>query len=155
MSGTGTIVDPTDPNIVYAGMGETTIRIDVSHGDGVYKSNDAGRTWKHLGLVDTRHIGRVRVHPKNSDIVYVAALGHAFGPNEERGVFRSKDGGTTWEQLTNGLPNLDATDLAITPGNPSILYAAIFIHEVELARGATVPHTALTHAINLLQCHLA
>src|SRR5713101_4109887 len=82
---------------VYAGMGESTIRGDVSHGDGVYRSTDAGRTWAHLGLADTRHIGRVRVHPRDPDLVYVAALGHAFGPNRERGVYRSCDGGRTWE----------------------------------------------------------
>ena len=86
-------VAASDPNVVYAGMGESTIRGDVSHGDGVYRSTDAGRTWSHLGLADTRHIGRVRVHPRDPDLVYVAALGHAFGPNDERGVFRSRDGG--------------------------------------------------------------
>src|SRR5881409_1549708 len=73
-------VAESDPNVVYAGMGESTIRGDVSHGDGVYRSTDAGRTWAHLGLADTRHIGRVRVHPRDPDLVYVAALGHAFGP---------------------------------------------------------------------------
>ena len=87
----------SDPNVIYAGMGETTIRIDVSYGDGVYKSDDAGRTWRHMGLRETRHIGEIRVHPHNPDIVYVAAFGHAFGPNPERGVYRSRDGGETWE----------------------------------------------------------
>src|SRR5918911_122830 len=80
----------SDPNVVYVGMGESPVRGNVSHGDGVYKSTDAGKTWKHVGLADTRHIGRVRVHPRNPDIVYVAALGHAFGPNSQRGIFRSK-----------------------------------------------------------------
>ena len=79
----------SDSNVIYAGTGETTIRIDVSHGDGVYKSTDAGNTWQHMGLKETRHIGKVRVHPQNPDIVWVAALGHAFGPNPERGVYKS------------------------------------------------------------------
>ncbi len=86
-------VSDSDPNVIYVGMGESTIRIDVSHGDGVYKSIDSGQTWTHLGLTDTRHIGKVRIHPKNPDLVFVAALGHAFGPNEERGRLSSKDGG--------------------------------------------------------------
>jgi photosystem II stability/assembly factor-like uncharacterized protein len=86
-------VAPSDPNVIYAGTGETTIRIDVSHGDGVYRSTDAGRSWTHAGLRDTRHIGKIRVHPHDPDIVWVAALGHAFGPNAERGVFKSDDGG--------------------------------------------------------------
>ena len=119
-------VADADPNVVYAGMGETTIRIDVSHGDGVYKSNDGGRTWKHLGLADTRHIGRVRVHPKNSDIVYVAALGHAFGPNEERGVFRSRNGGATWEKVLYKSDKAGAVDLCLDAQNPDIVYASIW-----------------------------
>src|SRR5438105_15686620 len=92
-------VSASDPNVIYAGMGETTIRGNVSHGDGVYKSTDAGKTWMHLGLEDTRQIGKVRIHPHNPDLVYVAALGHAHGPNPERGVYRSKDGGKSWEQV--------------------------------------------------------
>ena len=98
--GTGSVgaiaVADSDPNTVYVGMGESPIRGNVSHGDGVYKSNDAGKTWKRVGLEDTRQIPRIRVHPKNPDLVYVAALGHVWGPNEQRGVFRSKDGGKTW-----------------------------------------------------------
>src|SRR5438552_4094233 len=90
-------VSIADPNVLYAGMGEATIRGNVSHGDGVYKSTDKGKTWTHLGLQETRHIGRVRIHPQNPDLVYVAALGHAHGPNAERGVYRSRDGGKTWE----------------------------------------------------------
>ncbi len=112
-------VSDSHPNVIYAGMGETTIRIDVSYGDGVYKSTDGGRTWKHLGLADTRHIGRVRVHPTNPDRVYVAALGHAFGPNEERGVFRSKDGGATWEKVLYVSDKAGAVDLSIDAQNPS------------------------------------
>ena len=86
-------VAESDPNILYVGMGEQTVRGNVSHGDGMYKSTDAGKTWKHIGLGDTRHISRVRIHPKNADIAYVAAIGHLFGPNEERGVFRTRDAG--------------------------------------------------------------
>ncbi|MBK8796025.1 MAG: glycosyl hydrolase [Anaerolineales bacterium] len=120
-------VSQSHPNVLYAGMGETTIRIDVSYGDGVYKSTDGGRTWKHLlGLADTHHIGRVRVHPTNPELVYVAALGHAFGANEERGVFRSRDGGATWEKVLYVSEKAGAVDLAIDEQNPSILYASIW-----------------------------
>src|SRR5215472_18182765 len=92
-------VAPSDPNVVYAGMGESTIRGNVSHGDGVYRSTDGGKTWTHMGLADTRNIAKVRVHPNDPDTVYVAALGHAHGPNAERGIFRSRDGGRTWEKV--------------------------------------------------------
>ena len=119
-------VSDSDPNVVYAGMGEACIRGDVSYGNGVYKSTDAGRTWTHLGLEDTRHISRVRIHPHNPDIVYVAALGHAFGPNEERGVFRSMDGGKTWERVLFKSENAGAGDLSLDPSNPRVLYAAIW-----------------------------
>src|SRR5689334_13383535 len=81
-------VSESDPNVIYAGTGETTIRIDVSHGDGVYKSTDAGLSWTHVGLEDSRHIAKIKVHPNNPDLVYVAALGHAFGPNKQRGIYR-------------------------------------------------------------------
>ena len=91
-----------DHNVVYAGMGEACIRGDVSHGDGVYRSTDAGKTWAHLGLEDTRYISRIRVHPTNPDLVYVAALGHAYGRNEERGVFRSKTAGATGRRSFTG-----------------------------------------------------
>src|ERR1700749_4314147 len=92
-------VADSDPNVVYAGMGEGDIRGNASHGDGVYKSTDAGHTWTHMGLTDTQQIGALRIDPKNPDIVYVAALGHMAGPNDERGVFRSKDGGKTWQKV--------------------------------------------------------
>ena len=115
-------VSPSDPNVIYAGMGESTIRTDVTHGDGVYKSTDAGRTWRHCGLADTRHIGKVRVHPKNPDRVYVAALGHAFGPNEERGVYRSDDGGKSWEKILYVSEKAGAVDLSIDHQNPDVMY---------------------------------
>ena len=118
-------VAPSDPHVIYAGMGETSIRIDVSHGDGVYKSTDAGKTWRHMGLADTRAIGRILVHPNNPDLVYVAALGHAFGDNEERGVFRSHDGGETWQKVLYRSEKAGAIDLTFDQ-NPRILYAGIW-----------------------------
>ncbi|RNJ42616.1 glycosyl hydrolase [Mesorhizobium erdmanii] len=113
----------SDSNVIYAGMGETTIRGDVSYGDGVYKSTDAGRSWTHLGLKETRHIGKICIHPYDPDIVYVAALGDAFGPNEERGVFRSKDGGKTWQKVLYRNPDAGAVDISMDPNNPRILFA--------------------------------
>ena len=114
-------VASSDPNVIYAGMGETTIRIDVSHGDGVYKSTDAGRTWAHMGLADTRHIGKIRVHPSDPNTVYVAALGHAFGPNEERGVYKSTDGGVNWRKVLYVSDKAGAVDLTMDPYNPRVL----------------------------------
>ncbi len=92
-------ISTSDPNVLYVGTGETAIRGNVSHGDGVYKSTDGGQTWTNMGLADTHAIAKVRIHPHNPDLVYVAALGHVWGPNKDRGVYRSKDGGTTWEQI--------------------------------------------------------
>jgi photosystem II stability/assembly factor-like uncharacterized protein len=120
----GIAVAPSDANVIYVGMGEATIRGNVSHGDGVYKSTDSGKSWTHLGLEDTRNIGKVRVHPANSDIVYVAALGHAHGPNEQRGLFRSRDGGIRWDRILYVNENVGIHDLSIDPNNPRILYAA-------------------------------
>ncbi len=119
-------VSEADPNVIYVGTGEACIRGNVSHGDGVYKSTDGGRTWQNVGLRDTRHIARVRVHPQNPDLVYVAALGHAHGPNEERGVFRSKDGGKTWQKVLYRDEHTGAIDLIMDPSNPRILYAALW-----------------------------
>ena len=119
-------VSEWDPNVVYVGGGEKTVRGNVSHGEGVWKSTDAGKTWKHMGLGDTRHIPRIRIHPRNPDLVYVAALGHLYGPNEERGVFRSRDGGTTWEKVLFVSPESGAVDLAMDPTNPRILYASFW-----------------------------
>ena len=119
-------VAASDPNVIYVGMGEACIRLDVSYGDGVYKSTDGGKTWTHLGLADTRHIARIRIHPHNPDIVYVAALGHAFGPNAQRGVFRSTDGGQTWTHVLFKSDGAGAADLSMDPNNPRLLYAAIW-----------------------------
>lgn len=119
-------VAESDSNVIYAGMGEATIRIDVSHGDGVYKSTDAGRTWRHIGLDDTRHIGKIRIHPHDPDTVFVAALGHAFGRNQQRGLFKSTDGGKNWEQVLFVSDKAGAVDLSIDKSNPRILYASIW-----------------------------
>ncbi|HEX3722965.1 MAG TPA: glycosyl hydrolase, partial [Nitrolancea sp.] len=116
-------VSTSDPNVIYAGMGETAIRGNVSHGDGVYKSTDGGLTWTNVGLAATEYIGRVRIHPNNPDLVYVAALGHIWGPNPERGVYRSKDGGKNWEQILFRSDKAGAIDLSMDPHNPRILYA--------------------------------
>ena len=117
-------VSEVDPNVIYAGTGEATIRIDVSHGDGVYKSTDAGRSWRHIGLDDTRHIGKIRIHPQDPDTVFVAALGHAFGRNQQRGVFKSTDGGATWEHVLYVSDRAGAVDLSIDQSNPRIMYAS-------------------------------
>ncbi len=119
-------VSASDPNVIYVGMGETTIRNNVSHGDGVYKSTDGGKTWTHLGLANTRNIARVCIHPQNPDLVYVAALGHAHGPNPERGLYRSSDGGKTWEQILFRSDKAGAIDLAMDPNNPRILYVSFW-----------------------------
>ncbi|MGH9971482.1 MAG: WD40/YVTN/BNR-like repeat-containing protein [Pyrinomonadaceae bacterium] len=128
--GTGSVgaigLSDSDPNTIYVGMGESPVRGNVSHGDGVYKSMDAGKTWKRVGLDDTRQIGRIRVHPRNSDVVYVAALGHLFAPNEQRGVFRSKDGGKSWEKILYRGDKAGAIDLLLDPTNPNILYAGFW-----------------------------
>src|SRR6266702_3105658 len=119
-------VSDSDPNVVYVGMGETTIRGNGSHGDGVYKSTDGGRTWTHLGLENTRNIAKVRIHPQSPDLVYVAALGHAHGPNPERGLYRSSDGGKTWQQILFHSDKSGAIDLALDPNNPRILYVSFW-----------------------------
>jgi photosystem II stability/assembly factor-like uncharacterized protein len=119
-------VADSDHNVLYVGTGEACTRGNITYGDGVYKSLDAGRTWKNLGLKDTRHIGAVIVHPKNPDIALVAALGHAFGPNEERGVFRTTDGGRTWSKVLYKDQDTGAIDVVFDPGNPNIVYAALW-----------------------------
>src|SRR5579872_5018996 len=119
-------VAPSNPDIVYIGMGETELRGNIMQGDGVYKSTDAGKTWKHMGLDNTQAISRVRIHPTNPDIVYVAALGHPYGPNSERGVFRSKDGGQTWQKILYKDDHAGAVDLCLDPNHPDVLFAAIW-----------------------------
>ncbi|HEX9983087.1 MAG TPA: glycosyl hydrolase [Thermoanaerobaculia bacterium] len=117
-------VAPNDPSVVYAGTGEQTIRGNVSPGAGMWKSIDAGQTWTQIGLTDSQQISRIRVHPTNPDLLYVAALGHAFGPNEMRGVYRSRDGGRNWERILFANRDSGAADLTFDPSNPRILYAS-------------------------------
>ncbi len=116
-------VAPSNPNVLYAGTGESDIRADLSSGDGVYKSVDRGVTWRNIGLRDSRQISRIVVDPHNADIVYVGALGHAYGPNEERGVYKSTDGGNTWTHVLNKGPTIGVSDLAIATATPNILFA--------------------------------
>jgi photosystem II stability/assembly factor-like uncharacterized protein len=119
-------VAPSDPNVVYVGTGEADMRSDISHGDGMYKSIDGGKTWTHIGLTDSRQIGRVLVDPKDPNVVFVAALGHAYGPNKERGVFRSKDGGHTWTAVLFKGEDVGAIDLAFDPADSRTILAALW-----------------------------
>ncbi|GAB4191831.1 MAG: hypothetical protein Tsb002_21010 [Wenzhouxiangellaceae bacterium] len=117
-------VSEWDPNVIYVGTGEKTVRGNVSHGDGLWKSVDAGKTWTFIGLEDSRHIPRIRIHPRDPDTVYVAALGHLFGANDQRGVFRSTNGGENWEKVLYVDDEVGAVDLVLDPTNPRILYAS-------------------------------
>ena len=119
-------VAPSDPNIIYVGTGEAAPRGDMTYGDGVYKSVDAGRTWNHVGLGDTRQIGALIVDPKNADVVLVAALGHAFGPNHERGVYRTTDGGKSWTRVLYRDEQTGAIDVTFDPNDSRIVYAALW-----------------------------
>ncbi|HKO05131.1 MAG TPA: hypothetical protein VJW51_10295 [Candidatus Acidoferrales bacterium] len=119
-------VAPSDPNVIYVGTGESCIRGNISFGDGMYKSVDAGKTWTHIGLEDSQHIAEIAVNPQNPDLVYVAAFGHAYGPNEMRGVYRSADGGKTWQRVLYKDNKTGAIDLAFDPHNAHILYAALW-----------------------------
>lgn len=118
-------VAASNPNVIYVGSGEADMRSSISLGNGMYKSTDAGKTWTQIGLEGTRHIARIVLDPDNPDHVYVAALGHAYGPNKERGVFRSNDGGATWQQILFHDENTGAIDLAMEPGNPKHMFAAL------------------------------
>jgi len=119
-------VSEWDPNVIYVGGGEVTVRGNVSHGYGMFKSSDKGKTWKQIGLEDAHHIPRIRIHPKNPNLVYAAALGHLYGPNEQRGIFRSKDGGETWEKILYVSDVAGAVDLAMDPSNPRIMFASFW-----------------------------
>lgn len=114
---------PSDPKVIYVGTGESDIRSSLSSGDGVYRSGDGGRTWKHVGLEGTRQISRIVVDPKNEDVVYVGALGHAYGPNQERGVYKSTDRGEHWTKVLDQGPETGVSDLAICGSNPNLLFA--------------------------------
>ena len=119
-------IAPSDPNTVYVGTGEACLRGNISHGDGVYKTLDGGKTWKNVGLRDSRAIGKVIVNPKNPDIVFVAALGHPYGPNPERGIFRTLDGGKTWEKVLYKDEKTGGIDVTFDPRNANILFAALW-----------------------------
>ncbi len=120
------VVAPSNPDIVYIGMGETELRGNIAQGDGVYKSVDSGKTWTHMGLTDTQAIAKIRVHPTNPDLVYVVALGHPAAQNPDRGIFRSKDGGKNWEKILYRNDKTGAIDLSLDPGNPQVMYAALW-----------------------------
>jgi photosystem II stability/assembly factor-like uncharacterized protein len=119
-------VAPSNPDIVYVGTGEADMRSQITYGNGVYKSVDGGATWKHVGLDDTRQIGRVLVDPRRPDVVFVAALGHTYGPNPDRGVFRSRDGGATWQKVLFKNDDVGAIDLALDPRDSRIVYATLW-----------------------------
>ncbi|MBN1225340.1 MAG: glycosyl hydrolase, partial [Candidatus Aminicenantes bacterium] len=142
-------VSEWDTNVVYVGMGESPIRGNVSHGDGIYKSLDAGKTWVHAGLGDTSQISRVRIHPRNPDCVYVAALGHIYGPNRERGVFRSFDGGKTWDKVLYRDENTGAIDLAMDPFNPRVIYASLWdVHRTPYSLSSGGPGSGLFKSVD-------
>ena len=119
-------VAPSNPNVLYVGTGECDMRSQISLGNGMYKSTDAGKTWAHIGLDNTRQIGRILVDPRNPDVVFVAALGHAYGANPERGVYRSTDGGTVWQKILYKSDNVGAIDLAFDPQNSRTIYATLW-----------------------------
>ena len=119
-------VADSDPNVIYAGSGEACLRGNISYGDGVYKSTDAGQTWRNVGLKDTRHIGAVIIDPRNPDIALVAALGHAYAPNAERGIFRTADGGKSWQKVLFKDDNTGAIDVVFDPRNSSVVYASLW-----------------------------
>jgi len=119
-------VAPSDSSVIYVGSGEADMRSSISYGNGMYKSTDSGKTWTRTGLEDSRQIGRILVDPRDPNKVFVAALGHAYGPNQERGVFRSKDGGKSWQKILFHDENTGAIDLAFEPGNSKTILAALW-----------------------------
>jgi len=119
-------IAPSDPRIVYAGSGEADMRSQIGFGDGIYKSTDAGKTWRNIGLRDSRQISKILVDARNPNLVFVAALGHAYGPNTERGVFRSSDGGDHWQKVLDKGPETGAADLAADPSDSKLLFACMW-----------------------------
>ena len=119
-------VAPSDPNIIYVGMGEADMRSNISYGDGIYKSADAGKTWKHMGLKAADAIANIEIHPTNSDIAFVSAMGNPFSPNKERGVYRTKDGGKTWDLVLSKNDSTGAISVSIDKVNPLIIYASLW-----------------------------
>ena len=124
-------IAPSDPNVVWAGTGEAFIRSNVSLGNGIYKSTDAGKTWEHMGLTDTGRIGRVVIHPTNPDIVHAAALGHCYGPQQERGVYRTTDGGETWKRVLFADEDTGCFEIVVNPQNPRIMFAGMWPMELK------------------------
>ena len=123
-------VSESDPNVVYVGMGEHAPRgVMTSHGDGVYKSTDSGKTWKHIGLTPTQHIARIVIHPKNPEIVFVAAQGALHAPSQERGIYRSTDGGKNWTQVHFVNDLTGCSELSMDRSNPQVLYATMWEHQ--------------------------
>ena len=121
-------VAPSNPKIVYVGTGEADMRSDIAQGDGMYRSSDGGRSWRHIGLVDSQQIAKIIVHPGKPDLIYVAVLGHPYGPSSERGLYRSRDGGQSWQKILarNNDSDTGAIDVAFEPGNPNVIYAALW-----------------------------
>jgi photosystem II stability/assembly factor-like uncharacterized protein len=119
-------VAPSAPDVVYVGSGECTLRDSMGYGNGMYKSVDAGKTWTHIGLADTQHIGKIAVDPKNPDVLFVAAIGHLYAPSAERGVFRSKDGGKSWQKVLYKDENVGAVEVVVDPTNSSVVYAGLW-----------------------------
>src|SRR5438067_5873723 len=119
-------IAPSDPNVIYVGSGEGLARPDLSVGDGVYKSTDAGKTWTHLGLRDSQGIPALAVDPRNPNRVFAAALGHPYGANEERGIYLSTDGGQNWQKVLSKGPDVGGSDVAIDPSNPDVVYASLW-----------------------------
>src|ERR1041385_4691766 len=119
-------VAPSAPDVLYVGSGESTLRDSVGYGNGIYKSTEIGKTWTHVGLDDTQHIGKIAVDPTNPDIVFVAAIGHLYAANPDRGVFRSKDGGKSWQKVLFKNEDVGAVDVVIDPTNPQVVYAGLW-----------------------------
>ena len=133
-------VAPSDPNVIYVGTGEADFRSNLTYGNGVYKSIDGGSTWKNIGLTASRHISRIAIDPHNPDVVFVAAMGSAYGPSAERGVFRSTDGGTTWQKVLFKDENTGAIDITLDPDNPKTVWAAL-VHDQRPPWSAYPPTT--------------
>ena len=119
-------VAPSRPEVVYVGTGESTLRDSAGYGDGVYRSVDAGRTWTHVGLAETQHVGKIAVDPRNPDVLFVAAMGSLYAPSPERGVFRSRDGGRSWEKVLYKDDSVGAIEVVIDPSNPRVVYAGLW-----------------------------
>src|SRR4029077_1550287 len=119
-------VAPSAPDVVYVGSGESTLRDSMGYGNGVYKSTDAGKTWTHVGLDDTHHIGKIAIDPRNADVVFVAAIGHLYAPSAERGVFRSRDGGRTWQKVLYKDENGGAGEGVTRPDNSTVVSAGLW-----------------------------